>query len=224
MRLAIISGALLAAGCAGTPTADKSQPADRVCGVDDCFYQRDVRNFEVIEHTTLIVYVGKERCPYQIELRGTFCDLAFTPDIAFVGPRELIHNSEQNTFGTSPSDTLRDLRICRNDLNVGVTGGGALAENPTNAEQRGPFGTPRTDCMISSVAALTDDELIELYVRRGGVAPPPPMGPGKIQVGDQNGGDRASEAQADTQPNPAAQQAAPTSHAEDAATAATGAR
>ena len=226
MRLAIISGALLAAGCAGTPTADNSQPANRVCGLDDCFYERDVRDFEVLEHTTLIVYVGNERCPYQIALRGTFCYLAFSPEIYFNGPGEVIRDNDQNTFGGSSSARLHDLRICRNDINVGVSGG-ALTDNPTNNQPRGRSGNQRSDCQVSSVESLTDDELIELYVRRGVVAPPPPMGLGQIQVGDQKTGDESpspSEGQANPPPAAATQPHAPTSRFEDATTAATGAR
>jgi hypothetical protein len=76
--------------------------------------------------------------------------------------------------------------------------------------------------MISSVEALTDDQLIELYVRRGVVAPPPPMGPGKIQVGDQNTASPSPPSDAPGDAPPAA--ATPTSGADDTATAGTGAR
>jgi hypothetical protein len=227
MRLGIISGALLAAGCAGTPTADNTQPVNRVCGLDDCFYERDVRTFEVIEHTTLIVYVGNERCPYQIELRGTFCDLAFAPEIYFNSPGEVIPDNDRNTFGGTSAARLHDLRICRNDINVGVSGG-VLTENPTNNQPTGRYGNQRSDCQISSVESLTDDQLIELYVRRGVVAPPPPMGSGQIQVGDQKTGNTTaspSEAQANTQPAGTTQQdAATTSRLEDSDTIATRAR
>ena len=221
MRLAIISGALLAAGCASTRTADNAQPVDRACGVDDCFYERDVRTFEVIEHTTLVVYVGKERCPYQIDLRGAYCDLAFAPEIYFSTPRGAIHENGEDLFGSTSSERLHDLRICRNDINIGVSGG-VLTENPTSTQPRG------SDCLISRVKALTDDQLIELYVSRAGVAPPPPMGSGRIQVGDQQtrgdgGPSEPSESQGKTQPAPAP--SAPTeSSVDEAATAATGVR
>ena len=32
---------------------------------------------------------------------------------------------------------------------------------------------------------MTDDEILELYVTHGVAPPPPPMGPGKIEVGEQ---------------------------------------
>ena len=206
MRLAIISGALLAAaGCAGTPATDNTQAVNRVCGLEDCFYERDVRDFEVIENTTLIVYVGAERCPYQIELRGTFCNLEFAPEIYFNSPSEPNPDSDRNTLGGSSSARLHDLRICRNDINIGVSGG-VLTDNPTSNNPTGRYGNQRSDCQISSVESLTDDELVELYVRRGVTPPPPPMGAGQIQVGDQK---TAKPARGSPQPPAGSEHSAP---------------
>jgi hypothetical protein len=81
----------------------------------------------------------------------------------------------------SPARNLTDLRICANDISVGVSGG-SFTNDPSNARN----GPHQTDCQIQSVASLTDDKLMELYVRKGVVAPPPPMGSGQIQVGSQS--------------------------------------
>src|SRR4029079_8444183 len=78
----------------------------------------------------------------------------------------------------SPSKHLSDLKICANDISIGVSGG-AFTRDPTNNQTR------TSDCQISSVASLTDEKLMELYVRAGRVAPPPPMGAGQIQDGAQ---------------------------------------
>ena len=56
---------------------------DRACSVKDCFLEADVRDFEVIDRTHVIVYVGQQRCAFHIELRGTMCDLTFAPEIHF---------------------------------------------------------------------------------------------------------------------------------------------
>ncbi len=61
MRLSIASSVLLIAGCASSPT-DDTAAIDRACTVADCFFERDVRDFEVIDGTTLIVYTGSQRC------------------------------------------------------------------------------------------------------------------------------------------------------------------
>jgi hypothetical protein len=222
MRLAIIGSGLLAAGCAGTPTADNSQPANRVCGVDVCFNERDVRDFEVIQHTTLIAYVGNERCPYQIEVHGTFCDLEFAPEIYFntLGGAD----PDATAFGGANAN-LRDLRICQHDINVGVSGG-VLTDNPADERPLGRGGNQRSDCQISSVEPLTDDRLIELYVRRGVVAPPPPMGSGKIEVGEQTSTEPtspSSDTQAGTRPAGTTEEGGASPRQEDAQTAASAA-
>jgi len=193
MRLTAIGAALVVAGCAGTQTADTTQAAKRACGGISCFYEREVRDFEVVNHTTLIVYVGAQRCPYQVELIGTFCDMQFATEVYFNSPSERhsvaatsandsvlapAPGSPQYELG-SPSKHLSDLKICANDISIGVSGG-AFTRDPTNNQTR------TSDCQISSVASLTDDKLMELYVRAGVVPPPPPMGAGQIQVGAQN--------------------------------------
>jgi hypothetical protein len=164
MRLIGISSSLLVAGCAGSPT-DNSQPVERACSVSECFFQREVRDFEVIGDTTLVLYVGGQRCAFKVELDGTFCDMTFAPDIYFRTPD-----------GRAESD-----RVCSYDRQIGVDGGVFT----DSFDQPNAFGT-RSNCRILSVASITDDELIELYVERGVVAPPPPIGPGEIEVGEQS--------------------------------------
>ena len=210
MRLTTIGAALVVAGCAGTQTADTTQAAKRACGGVSCFYEREVRDFEVVNHTTLIVYVGAQRCPYQVELTGTFCDMEFAGDLYFNSPSEPGHSTSPDVAndavtpgvpGASPYDPrspqshLQDLRICANDISIGVSGG-SFTNDPGNNQVRTVRGNQRSDCQIASVASLTDDKLMELYVRKGVVPPPPPMGSGKIQVGAQtpSGGVAASGA------------------------------
>jgi len=191
----ICGGAMVVAGCAGSPTADNTQPVDRACTVDDCFYEREVRDFEVINQTTLIVYVGNQRCPFQVELRGTFCDLEFAPELYFHPAGEIHKDSDRPVAigggGTlspigpsSPESQLADAKVCSNDITTTVSGG-VFTDNPTSNQPVDRYGNQRNDCEVSSVTSLTDDELIELYVSRGVVPPPPPMGSGQIKVGDQ---------------------------------------
>ena len=198
MRLTTIGAALMVAGCAGTQTADSTQAVKRACGGISCFYEREVRDFEVVNHTTLIVYVGAQRCPYQVELTGTFCDMDFAGELYFDSPSEPGHNtsptSANDAVGAatvtqppldprSPQSHLSDLRICANDISIGVSGG-SFTNDPGNNQVRTVRGGQRSDCQISSVASLTDDKLMELYVRKGVVPPPPPMGSDR-QVGAQ---------------------------------------
>jgi hypothetical protein len=223
MRLTTIGAALVVAGCAGTQTADITQAAKRACGGISCFYEREIRDFEVINHTTLIVYVGAERCPYQVELLGTFCDMEFAPELYFTSPTQAANTGGASRAADavtpasrttvpidprSPERNLSDLRICANDISIGVSGG-SFTNDPANT-------SGKTACQIQSVASLTDDKLIELYVRKGVVPPPPPMGSGTIQVGAQStpspsgGGGAAGGSQGSP-----AQGAQPASHLRD---------
>jgi hypothetical protein len=235
MRLTTIGAALVVAGCAGTQTADSTQAVKRACGGISCFYEREIQDFEVVNHTTLIVYVGSQRCPYEVELIGTFCDMEFASDLYFDSPSDARHDSSPavvpdavigpgTTTTTPPYDPrrpatqLRDLRICGNDITIGVSGG-SFTNDPGGNQARTRGGGSRSDCQISSVASLTDDKLMELYVRKGVRPPPPPMGSGQIQVGAQStpspggsgaggaGGPQASSGQGAT----------PASHLKDAA-------
>lgn len=207
MRLTAIGAALVVAGCAGTQTADTTQAAKRACGGTSCFFEREVRDFEVINHTTLIVYVGPQRCPYQVELNGAFCDMSYAPELYFTDtadrtdpknhPRSNPQPGDPGSSGDAfdvvtnkantpafdprlPANNLSDLRVCTNDLSIGVSGGVFTQGEVETRDSR------QADCRIQSVAALTDDKLMELYVRKGVVPPPPPMGSGQIQVGAQS--------------------------------------
>jgi hypothetical protein len=179
MRLIAVSPALLVAACASNPT-DNTQPVDRACSVADCFSQREVRDFEVIGDTTLIMYVGGQRCAFQVELDGALCDMTFAPDVFFRSPE-----------GRPEVD-----RVCSYDRQIGVDGGpftetfdserdGRLLREGIDREPIERFGRVNSQCRILSVASITDDELVELYVKRGVVPPPPPIGPGEIRVGDE---------------------------------------
>ncbi len=219
MKLGTVGSLLLVACCIASAGA-----AERACSVKECFFAGDVRKFDVIDRTTLIVYTGSQRCPFRVELRGTFCDMTYAPELVFSDPTELpqgeadrrLSNGAFAATGTqnipfSPPDdpnlpTSRrgraTLKVCDNNLRLQVSGG-AFTDDPfTNPGADGPnrrdprFLNARAACELASVESLTDDQLMEIYVAHGLVAPPPPMGAGQIQVGKQSGAPQppASEA------------------------------
>jgi hypothetical protein len=197
MRLIVVSAVLVAAGCASTPT-DETAAIGRACSTTDCFLERDVRDFEVIDRTTVIVYVGSQRCAFQLELRGTFCDLTFAPELFFSSPNDLDNITStpggingrrgadigDDLFGRRVDDRSSDLRICANDLTIDVDGG-VFTESASSSQPTDRFGNTRSQCQVASVVSLTDDQLVELYVDRGVAPPPPPMGSGQIEIEEQ---------------------------------------
>jgi hypothetical protein len=202
MRLSLISLALLVGTCSafGQRNKDDTAAVNRACSVKECFSEAEVRDFEVIDRTHLIVYVGSQRCAFHVELRGTLCDLTFAPELFFIKTNEvpdgrMPRGSEpaSDRAQVDPFDPIesarrerRDLRICSNDLTVMVHGG-RFSETSAGPVLRDRFGEPRinTDCRVSSVVSVTDDQLVEFYVGRGVIPPVPPMGTGEIEVGEQ---------------------------------------
>lgn len=192
---------LILFGCAGTQTSDTG-PAAR-CETTDCFFERDVRDFEIIDRQTLIVYVGRQRCPFVLELDGFDCDLTFTPEVQFfqgsLGQLGGVSNVSSGQVCSStrslyvysgildPRGLMPDSRIDPRtgrqtdsggfDSPIGGGAGGRLGDrpplDPANAEDV---------CRVRDIRSINDDQLIELYVDEGVMPPPPPIGSGEIEV------------------------------------------
>jgi hypothetical protein len=228
MRLRVIcaTATLALATCAAygqRNSRNETEAVGRACSVEDCFLEAQVRDFEVIDETHLIVYVGAQRCAFHVEVRGALCDLSFAPELYFRRTNEVpmivaqrpsdgvtSGNSTTPRVGSRASDfdpfelearERRDLRICDNDLSIQVHGGRWTESQASGGLTTDRFGNPRTDCRVSSVTSVTDDQLLEFYVGRGVVAPVPPMGTGQIEVGEQEEEGAASSPPAETQPS-----------------------
>jgi hypothetical protein len=195
VALLVVVGSSVAYGQRRNKEEAATNAVQRACEVADCFHERDVRDFDVIDRTHVIVYVGAQRCAFHVEVRGTLCDLTFAPELYFRRPNEIPdgqipRGGSANTDPFDPFETARrerrDLRVCSNDLAVEVHGG-TFTESPSPIIERDRFGNvrARTDCRVLSVRAVTDDQLLEFLVSRDVVPPVPPMGPGQIEVGEQ---------------------------------------
>ena len=143
IRCAIVFG-VLAASCANAGRKDDNQPVDRACSVSKCFNKRDIRDFEVINRTTLIVYIGSQRCPFKVELRGTSCDMTFAPTLNFhkgeITRQDDVASQIFGDAGFSPPGQVSDDKICTYDISVGVDGG-VFTESRSPAPL-GPDGQP----------------------------------------------------------------------------------
>jgi hypothetical protein len=186
MRLRKVSGALLLlVGCASHAAKDKdTEPVDRACTVSQCFSQRNIRSFEILDPTTLILYVGSQRCPFKVDLSGTFCDMTFATRLNF-HKDELFARDPDIESTQDPARHFGEDRICARDLQVSVDGG-VMTEGPTHptdpAQRTDRFGNRVSKCQLQNVQSLTDDGLVELLVKRGVAPPPPPIGKGEIKV------------------------------------------
>lgn len=84
MRSLLVSLVLLIAGCATSATERGQAVIRTACDQrSDCFYQRAVRDFKVLDNTSLVVFVGSERCPYLVTVDGFFCNIRMSAFISF---------------------------------------------------------------------------------------------------------------------------------------------
>lgn len=196
MRVGVLCIPLLIAVAAQAQRSrDETDATQRACGVEDCFLEREIRDFEVIDQTHLIVYTGSQRCAFHVEVRGTFCDLTFAPQLYFSRGNELRDGASSSAdpldsgFGgridVLDTPSRQNLRICTNDLGIQVHGG-AFTESAPTATSTDRFGNASADCRVTTVTSITDDQLVELYVKRRVIPPLPPIGAGEIDVGEQD--------------------------------------
>lgn len=189
-----IAPALLVA-CAVAPSAGNGQPAER-CESTSCFNQMQIRKFEVVNETTLIVYVGAQECPFLVELTGTFCDVTFLPGYNIVFRPSEQRAAREPTLGSGLHDRadIAHARVCANDLDMGIQEGPFSSAIGDNVEVSG------LDCRIQNVKSLTDDEILEIYVDNSFTPPPPPFGTGNISVKGDGDEDADADANADAAP------------------------
>ena len=77
---------LVIAACATGPT-DPNRAARPACDQSvNCFYERNIRSFQVLDDQTVIVLVGRDQCPFKLELDGFFCDVSLSSFLAFDDP------------------------------------------------------------------------------------------------------------------------------------------
>lgn len=199
MRSSPVPLALLAAACSSTGSVSDER-ASR-CETASCFDQTEIRDFEVVDDTTLVVYVGAQNCPFRVELIGTFCDVTFLPgDPVFRPTRQREAREPRSVPSPLPDFNRRadvfTARVCANDMSLGLDQGPFAAggiEDPSGL-----------DCRVRDVASLTDDELLELYVDKRVAPPPPPVGAGAIEVEESEPGE-SDDADADADADSAAE-------------------
>jgi len=193
MRCAAALLPLFVAGCASGQTTSDAGPIEAPCRVTDCFFDRDVRDFDVIDRNTVVVYVGRQRCPFVVELQDVTCDVTFSPAIEFF----------QTALGRSDRLTpLQTGRVCASTrglvLYAGIPAPALLQQQDvfeSRAGARPSTGFPRNDpfegsfpvdpssddvCRVSDIRSITDDQLVELLAEVN--APPPPVGEGELEV------------------------------------------
>ncbi|MBN1237141.1 MAG: hypothetical protein JXB36_01505 [Gammaproteobacteria bacterium] len=201
MRLAVCIVASWLIGCAGNPSEDTG-PVAR-CETTDCFYERDVRSFQVVNRSTIVVYVGQQRCPFVVELDGLACDVSIAPQIHFF--QLAVGRLDRATGVREPQvcSTTRGLYAYTGILDPSLLGasdridpvtgrpGGFGRTAPGGFGRSTPGGvgeevaidpTMQDMCRVRRIRSMNDDQLLELYADEGVMPPPPPIGHGQLEV------------------------------------------
>jgi hypothetical protein len=191
------------AGCAASPPTADNGPLAR-CSVTDCLNVSAIRDYDIVDGTTAVVYVGPRRCPFVVSLDGFNCRASVAPALRFL----------EISLGGQRAEEARG-RVCGPGGNLYVYTGlldpGFLSQDgfprtrpgrgegyddafpslgidsPLPGLARGAFDPrdPRTSgdlCRVQDIRSITDDQLLELLVDRRVVPPPPPIGSGRIEV------------------------------------------
>jgi hypothetical protein len=167
---ALVLFAFLVFAASAAPVAEALAQASR-CRTSNCFNDSDVRDFEVVNDETMIIYVGRQRCPFLVRVNQISCDLTFIPDVHFIKTR-----GRTERFGSN--------RICIYETGIALDTAGFGSRNLGGVGQIDPASGRSLDCRVQELRPVTDDELIEIYVDERLVAPPPPIGTGEISRSD----------------------------------------
>jgi hypothetical protein len=182
--------------------AQPAQAQSNRCLTSECFREGRIRDFNIIDRGTLIVFVGQDRCAFKIEVDELACNLTFLPEVAFFDRREkrmdyllrprtptedALDNKYDGAVSGNPGSSTR--RICTNSTTLALKTQGF-------ADDIGD-GLPPSEapCRILSIDAVTDSELLELLVDEDLILPPPPVGIGDISRTEDRGAAPAVEAE-----------------------------
>jgi len=83
------------------------------CSMTDCFFERSVRDFDVLENETVVVFVGAQRCPYLLKLDGFLCDLRAAPYLEFEDIDGRICSFDRSFVHAGPFGGTRVDELCR---------------------------------------------------------------------------------------------------------------
>ena len=82
-HLLVIATAAGIGACASAPP-DPNRPIEPACNQSaSCFYEHDIRSFRVLDDRSVIVLVGRNECPFRVEVDGFFCNLGLSSYLAF---------------------------------------------------------------------------------------------------------------------------------------------
>ena len=151
----LLAVSFVLAGCATTGERTVRSGCDPR---SNCFFQSDVRRFEILDDRTMLVEVGSARCPYIVELDGFLCDLRMSSMISF-------HDADgricalDNSYVSGAPFFSRTEDLCR-IRNVRAINDDVLLESYVNAGRvppPPPTGSGELEVEVTSDESLTEE-------------------------------------------------------------------
>jgi len=102
---------LALSGCAASPPDPNLARAPACDQEARCFYEHNIRSFRVLDNRTVVVLVGRDQCPFKLELDGFFCDLNMASFLAFNDAEGRICRLDRTVVATGPF--ARESEYCR---------------------------------------------------------------------------------------------------------------
>jgi hypothetical protein len=185
---------MILSGCAGAPESESEAPpslATARCSTMECFREREIRDVQLLDADTMVVFIGPQRCAFRMELDGPYCGSAgFTVDFD-LDRRSSVLGGQQPLICIYDRPYIRDALDNRSAEGVMPGGRGPRPSNTDSFDR----------CRVEQIIPLSDDELLETYVEAGAQAPLPPVGSGEISVeNEEEEGETQGDATADPDP------------------------
>lgn len=164
----------VAVACVGLAGAVPGFSQSGDCFSKECFFSGQIRDFQIVDSDTMVIYAGRDRCAFVVEVNGMFCDLTYLPQVEFFRTRDRILESNTGRRGDDGGFGRND-RICPNTaMGYSLETFGFTSLDVEDM----PRGRPA--CELRGATPASDNDLIELLTIEGIAAPPPPIGNGDI--------------------------------------------
>ncbi len=99
----LLTSVSVTVGCASTRPDTGVEPLRAACNTrTNCFYQRNIRAYQPLDNSNVIVFVGPNRCPFRVTVDGFFCSLRGSTAIAFLDYDGQICNLDRTIVATGP--------------------------------------------------------------------------------------------------------------------------
>lgn len=93
----------VAGGCASTAPDTGIEPLRAACNLrTNCFNPNNIRAYQPLDDSTVIVFVGPNRCPFRVAIDGFFCSLRGSASIAFLDFDNQICNLDRTPVVSGP--------------------------------------------------------------------------------------------------------------------------